>query len=81
MEDQIEKEMEHEMETGVIWGLYRDPSVQTHYLHWALESAHITYLGPLGVQATSKKAFTSRLLLSCLGETLSNLVPATAMVP
>ena len=42
----MEKNMEHEMETGVIWGLFRDPSIQIiptcgpkvckYYLHWAI---------------------------------------------
>ena len=41
----MDKKMEHEMETGVIWGLYRDPSIQMiptlgpkvckYYLHLA----------------------------------------------
>ena len=42
----MEKKMENEMETGVIKGLYRDPSIQImptlgpkvckYYLHWAI---------------------------------------------
>ena len=47
MENQREKKMDHEMENGVIWGLYRDPSMQI-ILHWALKSVTSSYIGLFG---------------------------------
>ena len=48
----MEKKMENEMETGVIKGLYRDPSIEIiptlgpkvckYYLHWAVWSLRAT---------------------------------------
>ena len=53
MEKRMEKKMENEMETGVIKGLYRDPSIQI-ILHWALKSVNITYIGLFGSLGTSQ---------------------------
>ena len=37
-------QMEHDMETGVLQGLYKCPSIHIH-LDWALKSVQVTYVG------------------------------------
>ena len=54
MENQMEEKMENQMESGVIKGVYRDPSIQmiptlgpkvcTHYQNWAIWIPRETFM-------------------------------------
>ena len=51
MESEMEKNMENEM--GI--GLYMGIQVRKEYLHWALKSVNITYIGLIGSLGVSSK--------------------------
>ena len=68
----MEKKMENEMETGIIQGLYRDPSIQIiptlgpkvykYYPHWAVWSLRVTLpQTSMGPRRAREDCITERL--------------------